>query len=128
MTLGSIRLAVDPGEEAEGLLRQGLAILTKALPAGHWRIAEAKSRLGAGLAARRKAGEAEPLLVEGYEGLLRGRGAQSAKTAAALGRLVAFDEGEGNTAAAAAYRASAPQLPPQGNPATPDRSRGKSSR
>lgn len=128
VTLGAIRSAALPGEEAEGLLRQGLAILTKALPAGHWRIAEAQSRLGAGLAARRKAVEAEPLLVEGYEGLLRGRGAQSVRTAAALGRLVAFYEGQGNTAAAGAYRAGGPQLPPPGNQATPDRSRGNSSR
>jgi hypothetical protein len=47
-------------------------------------------------------------LVDGYEGLLRGRGAQSAKTVAALKRLVAFYEGQGNTAAAAAYRAKTP--------------------
>ena len=72
--------------------------------------------------------EAEPLLVDGYEGLLRGRGAQSARTAAALGRLVAFYEGQGNTVAAAAYRASTPEVPPEGNHATRDRSRGKSSR
>jgi serine/threonine-protein kinase len=110
MTLGSVRLAADP-EDAEELLRQGLAILTKALPAGHWRIAEAESRLGACLGGRRKAVEAEPLLVSGYEGLLRGRGAQSAKTAAALERLVAFYELQGKTATAASYRARLPQGP-----------------
>jgi len=109
MTLGSIRLAVKPGEEAEGLLRGGLAVLTKALPAGHWRIAEAESRLGAGLAERGKAVEAEPLLVGGYEGLARGRGANGGITVAALKRLVAFYEAQGNAAAAASYRARLPQ-------------------
>jgi eukaryotic-like serine/threonine-protein kinase len=107
VTLGSIRSALDPGDEAEELLREGLAILSKALPAGHWRIAEAESRLGAGLAARRKAVEAESFLVQGYEGLLRVRGARSARTVAALERLVSFHEGQGNASAAAAYRARA---------------------
>jgi serine/threonine protein kinase/tetratricopeptide (TPR) repeat protein len=90
LTLGSIRMAVDRGDDAEELLRRGRATLTKALPAGHWRIAEAESRLGAGLAKRGKAVEAEPLLVDGYEGLLRGRGAQNTRTVAALKRLVEF--------------------------------------
>jgi serine/threonine protein kinase/tetratricopeptide (TPR) repeat protein len=108
MTLGSIRLAAGAGEEAEVLLRRGLAILEKTLPAGNWRIADAQSRLGACLATRHKAKEAEPLLVDGYEGLLRGRGAQNARTVAALQRLVAFYEGLGNTTAAAGYRAKIP--------------------
>ena len=108
MTLGSIRLAAGAAEEAEELLRRGLAILGKALPAGNWRIADAQSRLGACLATRRQAKEAEPLLVDGYEGLLRGRGAQNARTAAALQRLVAFYEGLGNTTTAAGYRAKIP--------------------
>ena len=109
MTLGSIRLAAGAGEEAEELLRRGLAILGKALPAGNWRIADAQSRLGDCLAARHKAKEAEPLLVDGYEGLLRGRGAQNPRTVAALQRLVAFYEGLGNTTAAAGYRAKIPR-------------------
>jgi tetratricopeptide (TPR) repeat protein len=109
MTLGSIRLAAHRGEEAEELLRQGLAVLTKALPAGHWRIAEAQSRLGACLIERREVVEAEPLLVNGYEGLLRAGGARNARTVAALKRLVAFYEGRGDAAAAAAYRAKSPR-------------------
>ena len=111
MTLGSILLAADHGEEAEELLRQGLAVLIKALPAGHWRVAEAESRLGACLTERRKVVEAEPLLLHGYEGLLRGRGARNPKTAAALARVVAFYEGQGNPAAAASYRARPPRGP-----------------
>jgi serine/threonine-protein kinase len=107
LTLGSIRQAVQPGQEAEDLLRRGLAVLTKALPPAHWRVAEAQSRLGGCLSARRKPVEAEPLLVDGYEGLLRGRGAQSAKTGAALERLVSFYDGQGKAGAAAAYRAKA---------------------
>jgi eukaryotic-like serine/threonine-protein kinase len=109
MTLGSVRLAAGAGEEAEELLRRGLAIQEKALPAGNWRIADARSRLGACLAKRNQAKEAEPLLVDGYEGLLRGRGAQNPRTVAALQRLVAFYEGLGNVTAAAGYRARIPR-------------------
>jgi hypothetical protein len=83
--------------------------VTKALPAGHWRVAEAQSRLGGCLADRGKTAEAEPLLVAGYEGLMRGRGAQNARTAAALGRLVAFYDSQGNATAAADYRARIPR-------------------
>jgi eukaryotic-like serine/threonine-protein kinase len=109
VTLGSIRSALQPGEEAEGLLREGFATLAKALPAAHWRIAEARSRLGACLSGRRKTVEAEPLLTDGYEGLLRGRGERSARTVAALERLVAFHEGQGHAQEAAAYRAKLPR-------------------
>jgi serine/threonine-protein kinase len=109
MSLGSIRLAVSP-QEAEQHLRRALAILTKALPAGHWRLAEAESRLGACLAERRKRVEAEPLLVGGYEGLLRGRGARNATTVASLQRLVSFYERQGDTTAAALYRARLPRV------------------
>jgi serine/threonine-protein kinase len=108
LTLGSIRLAAGSGEEAERLLRQGLAVLAKGLPGGHWRIAEAKSRLGACLSVRGKADEARPLLVEGYEGLLLGRGPSNVKTKAALDRLIAFYEGQGDVIAAAACRTRAP--------------------
>jgi serine/threonine-protein kinase len=106
LTLGSIRLAVHPGQEAEDLLRRGLAVLAKALPPGHWRVAEAESRLGESLSARQKSVEAEPLLIDGYEGLLRGRGPRSARTVAALRRLVSFHEGQGKAGAAAANRAT----------------------
>lgn len=124
VTLGSIRLALGGVEGAEELLRQGLATLRKALPAGHWRIAEAESRLGGCLAARHDAVEAGPLLLGGYEGLLRGRGAHSARTEAALGRLVSFYEGQGDAATAAAYRARSPRQVGRAS----ERSRGGSSR
>jgi hypothetical protein len=55
MTLGSVLLAAGSGAEAEDLLRRALAILKEALPAGHWRVAEAERRLGACLARARKA-------------------------------------------------------------------------
>jgi len=105
MTLGSIRLAAGEGEQAEQLLRKGLAVLGKGLPEGHWRTGEAKSRLGACLADRGKTADAEPLLVDGYEALLRKRGPSNSKTEAALKRLIAFYEGQGNTTATAGYRA-----------------------
>ena len=88
----------------EALLRRGVAVLKKALPPGHWRVAEAESRLGACLAARRKAEEAEPLLVSAFEVLLRERGPRNSRTAAALQRVTAFYEDRGDAAAVAAYR------------------------
>jgi serine/threonine-protein kinase len=122
VTLGSIRLARDPGE-AEDLLRRGLTTLTKALPPGHWRIADAQSRLGACLAARGRPSEAEPLIVGGYESLRRG--GPGRRAVAARERLIEFYEAQGKAATAAVYRAHG--LPAVQSAPT-DRSGGESPR
>ncbi len=56
-------------EEAEPLWRELLEIRTATLSAGDWRIPSATSRLGACLLAQNKFAPAEPLLIEGFEGL-----------------------------------------------------------
>ena len=109
MTLGTIRLEMGRGRRPRSFSVEDWRSRRRRCRAGHWRIAEAQSRLGACLGERRQAREAEPLLVDGYEGLLRGRGARGAKTVDALKRLVAFYEGQGDNAAAAGYRAQLPR-------------------
>jgi eukaryotic-like serine/threonine-protein kinase len=53
---------------AEPLLREALAIREKKLP-DDWRTFETKGLLGASLLGRKKYAEAEPLLLQGYEGM-----------------------------------------------------------
>jgi len=53
-------------DEAASLLRGSLAIREKALPPGHWLLADTRSRLGAALTGQGQYAEAEPLLVEAY--------------------------------------------------------------
>jgi eukaryotic-like serine/threonine-protein kinase len=54
--------------EAESVLRECLSILEKALP-NDWRRFTAMSRLGGALMGQRRYAEAEPLVVQGYEGM-----------------------------------------------------------
>src|SRR5262249_2408509 len=54
--------------EAEPLLRACLAIQTKKAP-DEWRTFETRSLLGASLLGQKKYAEAEPLLLQGYEGM-----------------------------------------------------------
>jgi hypothetical protein len=62
-------MAVGRYGEAADLLGGCLAIRQKALPEGHWLVADTTSRLGHALAGQGKFTEAEALLLEGYAGL-----------------------------------------------------------
>ncbi len=55
-------------EEAEPLLRESLAIRERTEPAG-WSTFNSKSMLGGALLGQRKYADAEPLLLQGYEGM-----------------------------------------------------------
>ncbi len=59
---------VDTPVQAESLLRQALAILDRKSPEG-WQSFEMRSLLGASLLGQKKYPEAEPFLIEGYEGM-----------------------------------------------------------
>ena len=59
---------VDKPAQAETLLRQALAILDKKSPDG-WQSFEARSLLGASLLGQKKYAEAEPFLLQGYDGM-----------------------------------------------------------
>jgi tetratricopeptide (TPR) repeat protein len=56
-------------EEAAALLRGCLAMRQKALPEGHWLIADTMSQLGGAIVGEGKFAQAEPLLLEGYAGI-----------------------------------------------------------
>jgi eukaryotic-like serine/threonine-protein kinase len=58
----------DKPAQAETLLRQALAILDKKSPDG-WQNFEARSLLGASLLGQKKYAEAEPFLLQGYDGM-----------------------------------------------------------
>jgi hypothetical protein len=64
---------VDGGKpaEAEPFLREALRIRRKSLPADHWHLASSMNLLAASLAGQRKFEEAEPLMKEGTDGMLR---------------------------------------------------------
>jgi hypothetical protein len=60
--------------EGEPLLREGLDICRRALPKGDWFTADAESLLGGCLTAQERYGEAEPLVLGGYKGLVDATG------------------------------------------------------
>ncbi len=66
--LARLVLSQQRGSEAEPLLREALAIRTKATP-DNWVRFEAMSLLGGALAGQGRYAEAEPLVVDGFEGM-----------------------------------------------------------
>jgi hypothetical protein len=66
--LGEILLAARKFPEAEGALREGLGIREKKMP-DHYRTFDTKSKLGGALLGQKKYTDAEPLLLEGDEGM-----------------------------------------------------------
>ena len=69
IVLGKNLVQQEKFDEAEPLLRECLAIRQKALPPDHWRIYSAMSILGECLTGLGQWAEAEPLLLDGYQGL-----------------------------------------------------------
>ncbi|HKI19703.1 MAG TPA: tetratricopeptide repeat protein, partial [Isosphaeraceae bacterium] len=65
--LARVYLDVKPAE-AEPLLRQAMAIRDKMTP-DDWSSFDTRSLLGASLVGQKKYAEAEPFLLQGYEGL-----------------------------------------------------------
>jgi non-specific serine/threonine protein kinase/serine/threonine-protein kinase len=93
--------------EAEPLLRECLAIREKSRP-GDWKTFETKSQLGEALLGQKKHAEAEPLLLQGYEGV-RQREAKvppdgKARLRDSLERLVRLCETTGRSDEAAKWR------------------------
>jgi serine/threonine protein kinase len=66
--LGRLLLNESRWSEAKPLVREALAIIEKAAPTD-WRRYHAMSLLGGALAGRGRYAEAEPLILEGYDGL-----------------------------------------------------------
>jgi eukaryotic-like serine/threonine-protein kinase len=84
--LGEALAGSDPGR-AEALLREGLELVRRSLPAGHPDVASAQIALGSFLLDRGRAAEAEPLLREAVATRRARFGDASSRTAEARARL-----------------------------------------
>jgi serine/threonine-protein kinase len=78
--IGTLRMRQGELRAALPLLRQGLTLRRRALPEGHWKVAEAMSMLGDCLSRLGRFEQAEPLLVQGLADLRRVRGEQDRLT------------------------------------------------
>ena len=73
--------------EGEPYLREALAIRTKAVPLDSFLIPFTESALGECLTAQQRYAEAEPLLTDGYTGLIWKLGEKDVRTVEARQRL-----------------------------------------
>ncbi len=89
LALAEVETKLGRFAEAEAHARKALAALEKSYRAGP-NVAEAKSVLGAALAAQGRSAEAEPLLRNAYRELSETRGAQPSQLRAAAERLQQF--------------------------------------
>jgi tetratricopeptide (TPR) repeat protein len=105
LEMGMILNKLDRLQEAETYLRQALDIRTRLLPKGNLGIGKAEGALGECLTAQKRYAEAEPLLLDSYQGLTSSRGEKDPRLIEALERLVKLYEGIGNTDALLKYRA-----------------------
>ncbi len=104
---GSAFVRLQAWSEAEPILREALAIRQQHEP-DTWTTFNTQSMLGGALTGQQKYAEAEPLLVQGYEGLQQ-RSAEippegQVRLSEALERLVAFYEATGKPEEAVRWR------------------------
>ena len=111
---GLVLLQAGAFADAEGILRECLAIRERALP-DDWRTSNTRSQLGGALLGRGRPTEAEPLLVAGYEGLAARRAAVPpsgrGRLPEAADRLVEVYERLGKPDEAKRWRAERAQYP-----------------
>jgi hypothetical protein len=86
--LGRVLTDLDHAAEAEQHLREGLALEEKLRPVGHRSTANTRSLLGGCLARQKKFADAEPLLLQGYQGLAQAKATPPKRLREALERLV----------------------------------------
>jgi serine/threonine-protein kinase len=98
-----LRLTGKPSE-AEPLMREGLAILKRVLPAQHPDLALNRSRYGALLASQSRFAEAEPLLLDSYQVLHARYGIAHGRTREAASNLVMLYESWNRPQEAEPYR------------------------
>jgi tetratricopeptide (TPR) repeat protein len=107
-------ILTDTGRAAAGetCLRRALDISRRSFKAGDRRIASTEGALGHCLATQRRYAEAEPLLIEGFEGLKRAAGEAYPRTRQVERWLVDLYENWGRPARAASYRAALARTAP----------------
>jgi eukaryotic-like serine/threonine-protein kinase len=104
LNLARVQIARGGAAATEPALRHVLDVRERALDASDWRIAQAKSLLGASLMAQARYAEAEPLMVAAANGLKPLPGPQGRELAADRARLVALYRKLGRSTAADEYR------------------------
>jgi tetratricopeptide (TPR) repeat protein len=103
--LGRALLAQQRSDEAVSVLREAQTIrYTRAAISNRWYQPDVRSVLGAALAAQGDTGEAEELLLDGYDALRRLPGAPRAHVAEAAGRLMSFYRSTGRPEQAALWK------------------------
>ncbi len=90
--LGKVLVDQQKYAEAEVVLREALAIREKHSPEGWWGTFDTMSTLGEAIAELDRYTEAEPLLIDGYEGITRDPLAWPLRRREALERIVALYE------------------------------------
>ena len=104
LNLARVQIARGRGAATEPVLRHVLSVRQRMLKEGDWRIAQAKSLLGASLLAQARYAEAEPLMVAAADGLKPLPGQQDRERLANRARLVTLYEKLGRPQQADAYR------------------------
>ena len=90
VNLSRVQIARGHGGLAEQRLRRALAIRERLLDPTDWRLAQAKSLLGASLAAQGRYADAEPLMLEADRRLRVVPGPEGRERGANRARLVAL--------------------------------------
>jgi hypothetical protein len=103
--LGEALTANGKAAEAEPLLREALASRREVLPKGDWLTANAESLLGGCLTVQAHYAEAEPLLLQGHDGLAAAKGTPPDRLRDARQRLITLYEKWQKHEQAAAWRA-----------------------
>jgi serine/threonine protein kinase len=107
LNLARVRLAQGDPSAAEPLARSAVGIAEGAFAPRDWRLAAARSVLGAALAERRRFAEAESLLLQAHEALEDVPGPQGREALATRKRLGALYLAWGRPARAALFQGSA---------------------
>jgi len=81
--------------EGEALTRESLALLSKTLPENHWYVELFRARLGGCLVGQGRFEEAEPLLLDGYDAVVKHRGDAGRHAAEIVHSLIRLYEATG---------------------------------
>jgi hypothetical protein len=104
LNLARVRIELGDAAATEHALRQVLSVRQRLLQSGDWRIAQAKSLLGASLLAQARYAEAETLMVDADTALRPLPGPQGRERAANRARMVTLYDKLGRPQHAAGYR------------------------
>jgi serine/threonine protein kinase/tetratricopeptide (TPR) repeat protein len=104
LNLARVQLARGQGAGTEEVLRTVLSVRQSTYKEGDWRIAQAKSLLGASLLAQGRYAEAEPLMVAAADALKPVAGLQNRERLANRRRLATLYDKQGRREQADVYR------------------------